>query len=188
LSRGRRLRAAVEDVDLRTPRGLDRALFLSLADCRWITAGHNLLIIGPTGCGNTWLGCARGHKACRENLSVLYTRLPRLLEDLALARADGRYPKLITTLGRVKLLILDDCGLAPPGDEARRDLLEIVDDRHGRTATLITSQFPVDRWHDLIGDPTLADAILDRLVHNAHRIELKGESVRKRRHEPNAAG
>ncbi len=182
-----RLQAAVEDVDFRTPRGLDRALFLSLADCRWITAGHNLLIIGPTGSGKTWLGCALGHKACRENLPVLYTRLPRLLEDLALARADGRYPRLIAALGRVKLLILDDWGLAPLDAEARRDLLEIVDDRHGRTATLITSQFPVERWHDLIGDPTLADAILDRLVHNAHRIELKGESMRKRRREANAA-
>ena len=183
-----RLQATVEDVDFRTPRGLDRALFLSLTDCRWITAGHNLLIIGPTGCGKTWLACALGHQACRDNLPVLYTRLPRLLEDLALARADGRYPRLIAALGRVRLLILDDWGLAPLGAEARRDLLEIVDDRHGRTATLITSQFPVDRWHELIGEPTHADAILDRLVHNAHRIELKGESMRKRKRPDNADG
>ena len=134
-----------------------------------------------TGSGKTWLACALGHRACRENLAVLYVRLPRLAEDLALARADGRYPKLMAALGRVKLLILDDWGLAPLNPDARRDLLEIIDDRHGRTATLITSQFPIDRWHALIGEPTLADAILDRLVHNAHRIELKGESMRKRR-------
>ena len=178
-----RLQATIEDVDFRAPRGLDKTLLLSLADCRWVTAGHNLLIVGPTGSGKTWLACALGHRACRENLAVLYVRLPRLAEDLALARADGRYPKLMAALGRVKLLILDDWGLAPMNSDARRDLLEIVDDRHGRTATLITSQFPVDRWHDLIGEPTLADAILDRLVHNAHRIELKGESMRKRRPE-----
>lgn len=175
-----RLQAAIEDVDFRTPRGLDKTLLLSLADCRWVTAGHNLLIVGPTGSGKTWLACALGHRACRENLAVLYVRLPRLAEDLALARADGRYPKLMAALGRVKLLILDDWGLAPLNPDARRDLLEIIDDRHGRTATLITSQFPIDRWHDLIGEPTLADAILDRLVHNTHRIELKGESMRKR--------
>lgn len=176
-----RLQASVEDIDFRSPRGLDKALVLRLADGQWITAAHNLLIIGPTGAGKTWLACALGHQACRNNLSVLYLRLPRLIEDLALARADGRYPKLLRSLARVKLLILDDWGMAPLGAEARRDLLEIADDRHGTAATLITSQFPLDTWHELIGDPTLADAILDRIVHNAHRIQLKGESMRKQK-------
>jgi DNA replication protein DnaC len=176
-----RLQAAIEDIDFRTPRGLDKALVLRLADCQWITATQNLLIIGPTGAGKTWLACALGHQACRNNLSVLYLRLPRLIEDLALARADGRYPKLLRSLARVKLLILDDWGMAPLTAEARRDLLEIADDRHGIAATLITSQFPLDTWHELIGDPTLADAILDRIIHNAHRIQLKGESMRKKK-------
>ena len=176
-----RLQASVEDLDFRTPRGLDKALVLRLTDCRWIAEAHNCLIIGPTGVGKTWLACALGHQACRNNLSVLYRRLPRLIEDLALARADGRYPKLLQSLANVKLLILDDWGMAPLGPEARRDLLEIFDDRLGIAATLITSQFPVDTWHELIGDPTLADAILDRIVHNAHRIQMKGESMRKRK-------
>ena len=176
-----RQQACLEDVDFRTPRGLDKALLLRLADGQWISAAHNLLIIGPTGSGKTWLACAPGHQACRNNLSVLYLRLPRLIEGRALARADGRYPKLLRSLARVRLLILDDWGLAPLDAEARRDLLEITDDRHGLAATIITSQFPLDKWHDIIGDPTFADAILDRLVHNAHRIELKGESMRKRK-------
>ncbi len=175
-----RLQASVEDIDFRAPRGLDKTLILRLADCRWITATQNLLITGPTGSGKTWLACALGHQACRKNIPVIYLRLPRLIEDLALARADGRYPKLLRAMARVKLLILDDWGMAPLNAEARRDLLEITDDRHGIAATVITSQFPLDTWHDLIGDPTIADAILDRLVHNAHRIQMKGESMRKR--------
>ncbi len=175
-----RLQASVEDIDFRAPRGLDKTLILRLADCGWITATQNLLITGPTGSGKTWLACARGHQACRNNTPVLYRRLPRLIEDLALARADGRHPKLLRALARVKLLILDDWGMAPLNPEARRDLLEITDDRHGAAATVITSQFPIDKWHDLIGDPTVADAILDRLVHNAHRIQIKGESMRKK--------
>jgi len=173
--------AAVEDVDYRTPRGLDRALFQRLAGGQWIAEHQNLLITGPCGVGKSWLACALAHKACRDNRSALYVRLPRLLEDLALARADGRYPRLLKSLARVQLLVLDDWGLAPLLPEQRRDLLEIVDDRHDRASTLIASQLPVDRWHDMIGDPTLADAILDRIVHNAHRIALTGDSLRRRR-------
>jgi DNA replication protein DnaC len=176
-----RHQASVEDVDYRTARGLDRALFQSLAGGRWIDEAQNLIIEGPSGVGKSWLACALGHKACRDNRSVLYQRIPRLFADLALGRGDGRYPRLMRPLGGVKLLILDDWGLEPLGPEQRHDLLEIVEDRYGRGATLITSQLPVDRWHDVIGDPTLADAILDRLVHNAHRIQLRGESLRKQR-------
>ena len=173
--------AAVEDVDYRTPRGLDRVLFQKLALGGWIEAKHNVIVEGPTGVGKSWLACALGHKACRDNHSVLYQRFPRMFADLALARGDGRYARLMRALGGVKLLILDDWGLEPLSSEQRRDLLEIAEDRYERGATLITSQIPVDRWHDLIGDPTLADAILDRIVHNAHRITLRGDSLRKKK-------
>jgi len=172
--------ATVEDVDYRAPRGLDRALFQKLAAGDWIDVPQNLIIEGPTGVGKSWLSCALGHKACRDNRSVLYQRIPRLFPDLALARGDGRYPRLMRALGGVKLLILDDWGLEPLGPEQRRDLLEIVEERYGRGATMVTSQIPVDRWHDIIGDPTLADAILDRLVHNAHRLKLRGDSLRRK--------
>jgi DNA replication protein DnaC len=172
--------AVVEDVDLRAPRGLDRALFQKLAAGDWIERKQNLLIIGPTGVGKSWLACALGHKACRDDRPVVYYRVPRLLEMLALARGDGRYDRLLKTIGRVQLLILDDWGLAPLTAEQRRDLLEIVDDRHNRGSIIVTSQLPVDHWHEVIGDPTIADAVLDRLVHNAHRLLLKGESLRKR--------
>jgi DNA replication protein DnaC len=134
---------------------------------------------GPTGVGKSWIACALGHKACRDGRAVLYHRMPRLFDALALARGDGRHARLLKTLARVQLLILDDWGLAPLAPEQRRDLLEIMDDRHGRAATIVTSQLPVDAWHATIGDPTLADAILDRLVHNAHRLTLKGDSMRK---------
>jgi DNA replication protein DnaC len=176
---GLRHAAVTEDIDLTTPRGLDRTLVTGLVAGDWIERKLNLLIIGPTGIGKSWIACALGHKACRDDRSVLYHRLPRLLEALALARGDGRYGRLLTRLARVQLLILDDWGLAPMTGEQRRDLLEIVDDRHGRASTIVTSQVPVEHWHDVIGDPTLADAILDRLVHNAHRLVLKGESMRK---------
>jgi DNA replication protein DnaC len=172
--------ATIEDVDYRAPRGLDRSLFQKLAAGDWIDAPQNLIIEGPTGVGKSWLACALGHKACRDNRSVLYQRIPRLFPDLALARGDGRYPRLMRALGGVKLLILDDWGLEPLGPEQRRDLLEIVEDRYGRGATMITSQVPVDRGHDVIADPTLADAILDRLVHNAHRLKLTGDSLRRK--------
>ena len=141
---------------------------------------HNVLITDPTGIGKTWLGCALGHQACRNGLTALYLRLLRFLQELPIAKGDGRYGKLLTTLAKTDVLILDDWGLAPFSKENRRDLLEIVEDRHDRRATIITSQLPVEHWHDALGDPTLADAILDRLVHNAYKIALQGESMRKR--------
>ena len=171
--------AIVEDVDLRAPRGIDRAFFAKLVDGDWIGRKQNLLITGPTGVGKSWIACALGHKACRDNRSVLYHRLPRLFEALALARGDGRYARLLKTLSRVNLLILDDWGLAPLTGEQRRDLLEVVDDRHQRGSTIITSQVPIENWHEVIADPTIADAVLDRLVHNAHRLALKGDSMKK---------
>ena len=172
--------AVVEDVNLRAHRGLDRALFHKLATCEWIRDHHHLVVIGPTGIGKSWLACALGHKACREGFSVLYKRATRLFSDLAQARGEGRLPRLLTTLERTRLLIIDDWGPEPLNAEQRRDLLEIVDDRYDRGSLLITSQVPVSRWHEVIADPTLADAILDRIVHRAHRIELKGPSLRRR--------
>jgi len=174
-----RQNAVVEDVDLRTPRGIDRALFQRLVAGDWIDRAEGLLITGPTGVGKSWIACALGHKACRDNRSVLYHRMPRLFEALALARGDGRHARLLKSLARVELLILDDWGLAPLTGEQRRDLLEIVDDRHQRGSTIITSQVPVDHWHEVIADPTIADAVLDRLVHNAHRLDIRGDSMRK---------
>jgi DNA replication protein DnaC len=172
--------ACVEDMDLRAPRGLDKALMRQLATCRWVHEGLNLIINGATGVGKTWMACALAQKACREGYSALYLRLPRLFEDLGLAHGDGRFSKLMAGFAKTDLIILDDWGLAKFTAEQRRDLLELLDDRHGHRSTLVTSQVPVDHWHDVIGDPTLGDAILDRLVHNAYRIHLKGESMRKR--------
>lgn len=176
-----RLSAALEDVDYRHPRGLEKSLLLSLASCQWVKDRRNLLITGPTGVGKTWLACALGQQACREGYTALYLRLPRLLQDLPIARGDGRYGKLLASLAKTDVLILDDWGLAVLSDDHRRDLLEVLEDRHDRRSTLVTSQFPVDHWHEAIGNPTLADAILDRLVHNAYKITLTGESMRKRR-------
>lgn len=169
----------VEDIDFKASRGLDKSLILSLAACLWIARGLNLLICGPTGVGKSYLACALGHKACLEGYSALYLRLPRLFEELRLAKADGRYGKLMLGYAKTDLLILDDWGLTPMTDPQRRDLLEILEDRYGKCSTIVTSQLPVAAWHEAIGDPTLADAILDRLVHNAHKIELKGDSLRK---------
>lgn len=174
-----RQNACVEDLDLRTPRGIDRAVFAKLIAGDWIDRHQNLLITGATGLGKSWIACALGHKACRDNRSVQYHRVPRLFEALALARGDGRYGRLLKTISRVQLLVLDDWGLSVLNPSERRDLLEILDDRHGRASTVVTSQVPVDQWHAVIGDPTLGDAILDRLVHNAHRLQLSGESMRK---------
>jgi DNA replication protein DnaC len=182
-TRAARLRhpASVEDVDYQSPRGLDRALFLKLAACDWLAERRNLLITGASGLGKSWLACALGQKACRQDVSVLYYRMPRLFTDLALARGEGRYSKLLRTIARTKLLILDDWGPETLIPDQARDLLEIVEDRYDAGSVMITSQIPVDRWHDMIGVPTLADAILDRVIHNAYRIDLSGESLRKQR-------
>ncbi|QRM32197.1 IS21-like element helper ATPase IstB [Microvirga sp. VF16] len=182
-ARAARLRhpASVEDVDFRAPRSLDRALFLKLSSCDWIRERRNLLITGPCGVGKSWLACALGHKACREDLSVLYHRVPRLFAALALARTEGRYARLLRTLARAKLLVLDDWGPEPLMPEQQRDLMEIVEDRYDSGSLLITSQVPVEKWYEMIGSPTLADAILDRVVHNAYRLSLTGESLRKAR-------
>ena len=175
-----RQNAVVEDADFRAPRGLDRALFHQLAGCDWIRHSQHLVISGPTGVGKSWLACALGHKACREGFSVLYRRAPRLFAELTVARGEGRLPRMLATLERTRLLIIDDWGPEPLTAEQRRDLLEIVDDRYEKGSLLVTSQVPVKRWHELMGDPTIGDAILDRVVHRAHRLELKGPSLRKR--------
>jgi DNA replication protein DnaC len=172
--------ASVEDVNYQTSRGLDRALFLKLSACDWIAERRNLIITGASGLGKSWLACALGHKACRENMSVLYVRMPRLFADLAVAHGDARYARLLKSIARVKLLILDDWGPEALIANQARDLLEIVEDRYDKGSLIITSQAPINRWHELIGVPTLADAILDRVIHNAYRIELSGESLRKR--------
>lgn len=172
--------ACVEDIDLRTPRGLDRALLARLVAGDWIDRHQNLLISGPTGIGKSWLGCALGHKACRDGRSVIYHRVPRLFEALALARGDGRHARMLKAIARIDLLILDDWGLSVLNHNQRLELLEILEDRSGRGSTLVTSQVPVEQWHEVIGDnPTLGDAILDRLIHNAHRLAMTGESMRK---------
>jgi DNA replication protein DnaC len=173
--------ACVEDLDYRAPRGLDKALMLQLATCRWVREGLNLIINGPTGVGKTWIACALAQKACREGYTALYLRLPRLFEDLSLAHGDGRFTRLMAGFAKTDLIILDDWGLAKFTAEQRRDMLELLDDRHGSRSTVVTSQVPVEHWHEVIGDPTLGDAILDRIVHSAYRINLKGESMRKRR-------
>jgi len=174
-----RQQAAIEDLDYRHPRGLDKSLMRNLGSCQWIKQHLNVLITGPTGVGKTWIACALAHKACRSGFSAQYYRLSRLFDELSYAQADGRYPLLMKKLARTDVIVLDDWGLAKLTAPQRRDLLEILDDRHNRRSTLITSQLPVEHWHKMIGDPTLADAILDRLVHNAYRITLKGESMRK---------
>lgn len=177
--------ACMEDVDYRAARRLDRALFQNLQDGTWITKHRSILITGPCGVGKSWLACALGHEACRQGKVTLYYRMPRLFSELAAARGDGSFERIFRKIVRTDVLILDDWGPEQMTAGQRRDLMEIVDDRYGRKATIVTSQLPVEKWYDIIGDPTFADAILDRLVHHAHRIELDGPSMRKNpRREP----
>jgi DNA replication protein DnaC len=171
--------ACAENVDLRHPRGLDRALLKQLGTAQWISEHRNVLIVGPTGVGKTYLACSLIHSACRRGFRALYSRSPRLFQDLSIARADGSYRRLLKRLSRFDLLVLDDFGLVLLPDDTSRDLLELVDDRAGAASTIITSQLPVDHWHETISNPTIADAILDRVVHNSYRLILKGESLRK---------
>lgn len=178
-ARLRHVGACPEDVDYRARRGLDRAMFQSLLSGKWITDRRNLILTGPCGVGKTWLGCALAQAACRDGVTVLYKRLPRLFEELELAHGDGHFPRLFRSITKTQLLILDDWGPDRLTAAQRRDLLEIVEERYGRGSTMITSQMPVSTWHDVIGEPTFADAILDRIVHNAYRIELEGQSMRK---------
>ncbi len=177
----RHVGAAPEDVDYRARRNLDKALFQKLLTGKWIKQRRNLMITGPCGTGKTWLACALAQAACRNGVTVLYKRLPRLFDELELAHGDGRFPRLFRSLTKVDLLILDDWGPERLNASQRRDLMEIVEDRYDAGSTLITSQLPLDTWHDVIGEPTFADAILDRLVHNAYRIGLDGQSLRKTR-------
>lgn len=176
-----REQACVEDLDYRPRRGLDRTVMQRLITCRWITKHQNLLILGPTGVGKTFIACALSHKACRERHTALYRRVPRLLDELRLARADGSLHRLLAKLAKTDLLVLDDWGLAKLADQERRDLLEVLEDRSGNRSTIVASQVPVKAWHQIIGEPTVADAILDRLVHGAHTLKLHGESMRKKK-------
>ncbi len=174
-----KLQASMEDIDYRQKRGLDKTLMKSLSQCKWIREHLNILLTGPCGVGKSFIACALGHKACIEGYKDLYFRASRLFESLALAKGDGRYTRLMNSIAKKDLLIIDDWGLSVLNDQERTDMLEILEDRHGTHSTIITSQLPAEHWHEAIGNPTLADAILDRLIHNAYKIKMKGASMRK---------
>ena len=174
-------RGVMEDIDYQHPRGLDRKLVRTLATSEWVTHHQNILLLGPTGIGKSWLACALAQKACRDGFSVLHKRTSELCRELAVAHADGSLGRLLLKLARIDVLVLDDFAMSPLKDSERRDFLEICDDRYQRRSIILTSQMPVAHWHEQIGDPTVADSILDRLVHNSYRIELSGESMRKKR-------
>jgi len=177
--------ASMENVKVSSKKGLDRATCNQLASCRWIGEHLNVLISGATGVGKSYLACALGQAACRRGHKVLYYRLPRLFEDLSLAKADGTYTKQLAKIAKADVLILDDLGLGAIRDAQRHDLLEVLDDRYGERSTVVTSQLPIAKWHDWLGEPTVADAILDRLVHNAYKLTLRGPSGRKKENEEN---
>ena len=171
----------MEDVWTTPGRGVAKTLVRDLATCRWIENRHNVICVGKTGCGKSYLAAALAQAACRRGFRTLYSRVPRLLQQLAIARADGTYARVLARLAKLNVLVLDDFLIAPLKDAERRDLLEILEDRYDRTSTVITSQLPTDKWHPALGDPTVADAICDRVVHNAHVVLLKGSSGRKRK-------
>ena len=176
-----KINGCVEDIDFKTPRGINKSVILHLANCEWIKNAQNIIITGATGVGKTYLTCALANRACRMGFSAFYIRIPNLFQQLAIARADGSYPKIMKKLTKTRVLVLDDLGLAPMNAAERRDLLEVIEDRHSLSSTIVATQLPIENWHDNIRDPTIADAILDRLIHNAHKINLKGESMRKLR-------
>ena len=171
--------ACIEDIDYKSPRGINKSLMLSLSGCDWIKNAHNIIITGPTGVGKIYLACALANCTCRKGYASLYKRAPRLFQEIAIARADGTYPKLMNKLAKAKVLIIDDLCITPMNEAERKDLLEVIEDRQDLTSTIISTQIPAKSWFEIIGDPTIADAVLDRLIHNAHKIDLKGESMRK---------
>jgi len=177
--------ACIEGIDYPARRKLDKAVIRGLASCTWIHEHHNVVITGPTGVGKTYIACALAQQACRKGYRVLYRRVPRIFDEILLARADGTYPRWLAKVARFDVVVLDDWGLVPLAESERRDLLEIMEDRYGNRSTILTSQMPVAQWHDQVGDPTIADAFCDRLLHNAHRIELHGPSRRQEKKKQN---
>jgi DNA replication protein DnaC len=174
-----KINACIEDIDYKTPRGIDKSVILRLSSCDWIRKAQNIIITGPTGAGKTYLACAMANKACRDGHPSLFKRASRFLQELSIARADGSYPGLMNKIAKAKVLVIDDFCISPMTAAQRHDLLEVFEDRQDLSSVIIATQVPVKDWFDMIGDPTIADAILDRLIHNAHKIELKGESMRK---------
>lgn len=174
-----KLNACVEDIDYKVPRGIDKSVILRLSDGEWIKHTQNIIITGPTGAGKTYLACAMANKVCRNGYSAMYTRAPRLFQEIAIARGDGSYPRFMNKMANVKVLVIDDFCISPMTSAQRQDLLEVLEDRQDLSSLIIATQIPIKNWFEMIGDPTIADAVLDRLVHNAHKVELKGESMRK---------